>query len=268
MAVTNDSRRTVGERIWRHWVRGFWGGLAAFFVLFAIGWWLARPPEPGPFYNTRLPDDARPGQLLDIEPFARGIPETARAWRILYVSTDPDGRSRSASGVVVARRDVESGPVVAWAHGTTGIANGCAPSLKTEPFAYVPAFEQAVEAGWIWVAPDYPGLGTPGPHRYLDGPAEARAVLDAVRAARRIEGLSLEPETVVWGHSQGGHAALWTGISAASYAPDVALSGVAAVAPATDLPNLVAGVHDAFMGRLLSALLIEAYARIYPDVDF
>ena len=42
----------------------------------------------------------------------------------------------------------------------------------------------------------------------------------------------------VWGHSQGGHAALYTGEVAARYAPDLKLVGVAAAAPATYLVEL------------------------------
>lgn len=69
------------------------------------------------------------------------------------------------------------------------------------------------------VATDYVGLGTAGPHPYLIGQGEARSLLDSVRAARQMPGLSLEPETVIWGHSQGGHAALWAGTLAPTYAP-------------------------------------------------
>ncbi|MGH9380499.1 MAG: hypothetical protein ACRD2Z_07795 [Thermoanaerobaculia bacterium] len=35
-------------------------------------------------------------------------------------------------------------------------------------------------------------------------------MLDAVRAAHQVESIPLSNQTVVWGHSQGGHAALWT----------------------------------------------------------
>jgi len=260
--------RTLGERIWRLWLRGFWSIAALSLVLFAIGWWLARPAEPDDFYRTGLPVGALPGTLLAAEAFTRGVPSGARGWRIVYTTRGFDGNPRTASGLVVARADAPdlARPVVAWAHGTTGIQPGCAPSILGDPFAFVPAFETAVEAGWAWVAPDYSGLGTSGPHPYLVGPPEAHAVLDAVRAAREIEALSLSDRTVAWGHSQGGHAALWTGIVASDYAPEVDLRGVAAVAPATDLPNLVAGIHDTFMGRMLSAYLVHAYAAVYPDV--
>lgn len=246
-----------------------WVSLAAGFVLGVGAWWMAEPPEPGRFYGMDLPDGVSPGELLRAEPFARDIPDDARGWRILYTTTGPNGEVRLASAVVAVARSRPAGasPVVAWAHGTTGIARGCAPSLLKNTFAFVPGWPDVLEQGWIWVAADYTGLGTGGSHPYLVGPAEGYAVLDAVRAARAIDGLDASSRTVAWGHSQGGHAALWTGIVAPVYAPGVDLVGVAAIAPASDLVALVEAVHDSFLGRMLSALLVHGYSAVYPDVD-
>jgi alpha-beta hydrolase superfamily lysophospholipase len=157
-------------------------------------------------------------------------------------------------------------PVIAWAHGTTGVARGCAPSLLDEPFAHAPAIDAALARGWVIVATDYVGQGTAGPHPYLIGDGEARPVLDAVRAARQLADAAVGDRVVVWGHSQGGHSALWTGISAADYAPELHVAGVAAMAPATDLPAMLAGVHDTPAGRIVSAYLLDAYSHIYPEV--
>lgn len=268
MSDTEGSRDDALHRGFRRWMKLFYGGAAVLVLAFALGWWLARPPEPGDFYAAEVPRGAAPGTLLRAEPFGRDIPDGARGWRILYTTTGVDGGIRTASGLVVAAEDLPDGPrpVVAWAHGTTGIRPGCAPSVIRNTFAYAPAYEDAIDRGWVWVATDYTGLGTHGPHPYLVGPAEAHAVLDAVRAAGRLDGLELSDRAVAWGHSQGGHAALWSGIVAPDYAPDIELLGVAAVAPATDLPHLVAAVHDTFVGRMLSAYLVHAYAAFYPEV--
>ncbi|HLV89636.1 MAG TPA: lipase family protein, partial [Acidimicrobiia bacterium] len=115
--------------------------------------------------------------------------------------------------------------------------------------------EEVVEEGWVLVATDYVGLGTAGPHPYLIGQGEARSVLDAVRAARQMPELDLAERTVVWGHSQGGHAALWTGAIGPSYAPEVDLIGVAALAPAS---NLVALVDN--LGNVTGGSIFAAYA--------
>ncbi len=78
-----------------------------------------------------------------------------------------------------------------------------------------------------------PGLGTAGPHPYLVGLSEARAVLDSVRAAREIAGAGASDRFAVWGHSQGGQAALFSGLIADTYAPELRLAGVAAAVPAS-----------------------------------
>jgi len=237
---------------------------------FTAAWWLARPPRPDAFYGVSDNPPPQPGVLLRHEPFERQVPANARAWRILHTTTRGDGSIALASAIVMVARAAHDGPrpVVAWAHGTTGVAPGCAPSLLPEPFAHVPALPQLIEHGWILVATDYVGLGTEGPHPYLIGDEQARSALDAVRAARRIEGLAADARTVVWGHSQGGHAALWAGIVAPSYASDVPLAGVAAAAPASDLRSLIDTAQHTPPGRMLSSFLLRAYSQRYADVRF
>jgi alpha-beta hydrolase superfamily lysophospholipase len=93
-------------------------------------------------------------------------------------------------------------------------------------------------------------------------------VLDSVRAARQLPQLSLANRVVVWGHSQGGHAALWTGILAPRYAPDVNVVGIAALAPASDLKALVDEVRDTLEGQIIASYILTAYSETYPDVSF
>lgn len=147
-----------------------------------------------------------------------------------------------ASAIVVApaRHPAGRRPVTAWAHGTTGVAEPCAPSLVRHPFTAgaLLVLPQMLAQGWAVVATDYTGLGTAGPAPFLIGQGEARSVLDAVRAAHQLPGLNLADTTVIWGHSQGGNAALWAGALAPAYAPDDHVIGVAALAPATDLTGL------------------------------
>src|SRR6266404_3207645 len=87
------------------------------------------------------------------------------------------------------------------------------------------------------VATDYSFSEKNGPHPYLIGEGEARAALDSVRAARQMPELTLDKRMVIWGYSQGGHAALWTGIVGPRYAPDLEILGVAAIAPAANIKN-------------------------------
>ena len=115
----------------------------------------------------------------------------------------------------------------------------------------------------VVVATDYPGLGTTGPHPYLVGLSEGRAVLDAVRAAQQVEKTGAEPRFAVWGHSQGGHAALFAGQLAKSYAPDLTLVGVAAIAPATELEQLLKDDEDERAGKIIASYCLWSWSRVY-----
>jgi pimeloyl-ACP methyl ester carboxylesterase len=84
------------------------------------------------------------------------------------------------------------------------------------------------------VRTDYDGLGTPGVHGYLIGATEGRSVLDAVRAARKVEP-RLSRRFLVAGHSQGGHAALFAAALAPRWVPELRLRGTVAFAPASHL---------------------------------
>ncbi|MFT4137155.1 DUF308 domain-containing protein [Microbacterium sp.] len=231
----------------------------------------AGSPEVDDFYTAPrvLPDE--PGQLIRTEAFTRDVPDDARAWRILYTTTDLEGEVRVASGLVVVPASGDGDwPVIDWSHGTTGVARQCAPSLLAHPFASgaLNVLPQIVDEGWALVMTDDIGLGTEGPHPYLIGVPTAHAVLDARRAAGQLAEARLGAQTVVWGHSQGGGGALWTGALADDYAPDVPLAGVAALSPASDLPGLVKGLGDITGGSVFASFVIDAYAALYDDVTY
>jgi alpha-beta hydrolase superfamily lysophospholipase len=71
----------------------------------------------------------------------------------------------------------------------------------------------------------------------------------------------------VWGHSQGGGAALWTGVLAESYAPDVGVIGVAALAPASDLVGLLDGLAQNPAGTVFASFVLDGFADYYDDVE-
>lgn len=222
-----------------------------------------------PFYAAprTLPDE--PGRLVRAEPFTdNAVPSTALAWRILYTTIDAHGELTVASGLVVAPNDSSRHPVISWAHGTTGYAQNCAPSLLDQPFASGSMYilRQVIAEGWALVATDYIGLGTSGKQPYLLGKPTAHAILDATRAAIELDGTRLSRRTVLWGHSQGGHGALWAAQSAASYAPSLVVEGVAAVSAASDLPALVDTMPNVLGGAVLSSYVLTAYEDAYDDV--
>jgi acetyl esterase/lipase len=122
--------------------------------------------------------------------------------------------------------------IVVNAHGTTGVADECAMTGTVAGTGLAGTFGAR---GFIGVTPDYPGLGTPGPHPYLVRIVEGRAVLDSLRATRHLTGLLKVPiseRLAVAGLSQGGHAVLGAAAEHASYAPDLDIRSFAAAAPA------------------------------------
>jgi len=127
--------------------------------------------------------------------------------RVMYHSTDATGDDRAVTGTMYypTAEPPEGGwPVVAWAHGTSGLAASCAPSRAPAP---PPAF--GVEG--VRVATDYLGLGPVGElHPYLSAAAEGNAVIDGVAAARAMPEAGAGDQWVVAGVSQGGHAVLVT----------------------------------------------------------
>jgi hypothetical protein len=98
----------------------------------------------------------------------------------------------------------------------------------------LPSIGKLISQGYVVVATDYEGLGTPGTHPYLVGESEARGALDIARAAHQIRETAANDTTFVWGQSQGGQAALFAGEIAPTYAPELDLAGVISGAPVTD----------------------------------
>ncbi|MEH6818787.1 MAG: lipase family protein [Dietzia psychralcaliphila] len=229
-------------------------------------------PAPDEFYTSTEPLPAEPGVLLRAETLTTGVPAGADAWRILYTTTTPDGTVIAVSGTAIAPSDrgTDVLPLLSVAHGTTGIVPRCAPSMSPTPFADgagTALTQMVTDHGWAGVISDYVGLGTSGMHPYLVGQVEARNVLDASRAAQQLDGLTLSSDTVVWGHSQGGHGALWTGQIADAYAPELTLLGIVGMAPATDFYTLAEMSKDEVGGTTVSAYIAQSWNEVYPELD-
>ena len=195
-----------------------------------------------------------------------GAPDGAAAYRILYRSTGLNNEPILVSGAIIIPPGApppDGRLIVAWAHPTSGVQTQCAPSLARSLFRQIQGLRAMVELGYVVVATDYPGLGTPETHPYLVGVSEGRAVLDSVRAARQMPEAAVGSRFAVWGHSQGGQAALYTGLIAKDYAPELTLVGVAAAAPATDLVTLVNDDFDSVGGKNLTAMTLWSWARVY-----
>ncbi|WP_224991399.1 alpha/beta hydrolase [Acinetobacter pittii] len=153
-------------------------------------------------------------------------------------------------------------PIVVWAHGTTGVADACAPSKAALTDSTKDLISKLLTAGYVVVAPDYEGLGTLGIHPFLNVKSEAFSITDAVVATRNYllqRNLLTSKKWVTVGHSQGGHAAL----GAAQYASRAQLDykGTVAVAPASNLGFILVAGEQSVANATLDKK-ISMYAQL------
>ena len=216
-----------------------------------------------------------PGELIDIEHLGEFGGDFS-GHRILYHSRNKDGEDIAVSGyalVPLSDQPPEGGyPVVAYAHGTTGMADICAPSEGVEDSLSEFRLNETlvtktlVGMGYAVVATDYEGLGTPGIHPYLVGESEANSVLDSVRALRDWGGDKFSDTFVALGVSQGGHAVLHAGQYWRDYAPELDLAGVVAVAPPSQFESIETS-YETDLGKTFLMMIFGAYADAYDEVE-
>lgn len=202
------------------------------------------------------------------------VPEPdVRAWSLRYRSTSATGAANEVSGTLLVPGSRWSGggprPVVSYAIGTHGLGDQCAPSafLAQGREQELGLMRMALSRGWAVVVPDYEGLGTPGDHTYAVAVAEGHAVLDAVRAATRVDGAGVAPDAPVglWGYSQGGGATAKAAEQAATYAPELDVRGAAPGGVPADL----LAVAENLDGGPAAGLLVGATAGLdtaYPEL--
>ena len=241
----------------------------------------AAGPAGAAFYVPPSPlPPGRHGDAIWSRPLttSAALPHAAQNLLVLYHTTSVDGHDVAVSGTVAVPGGTPPAggwPVISWAHGTTGDAPSCTPSLD-EPAApehwYLGPVDALLDSyvahGYAVVQTDYEGQGTPGVHPYLVGVAEGRDVVDMVRAARAVSP-QLGSRFVVMGHSQGGQAALFAASLARSWAPELSLLGGVALAPASHLGPWLRGLttrDEPYLGFGFAALLIRGYASIDPAI--
>ncbi|PXX65128.1 secretory lipase [Nocardia tenerifensis] len=213
--------------------------------------------------------DIPDGRLLGIEALDPAWSFTSAATAIGFTYSTVDQRNSpalaSAALYVPPGSPPEGGwPLVVWAHGATGIGDDCAPSRHRQTKRNSTYFNSVLDNGYAVLAPDYQGLGTPGPYSYGNSHVHARSVLDAVAAVRSAP-VQLAREWVVIGQSGGARSALNAAILAAG--PDghtAGLSGVIATGLRTDpaktlrkmfrLDSTGPGRHIAYAAYYLNSL--------------
>lgn len=228
-----------------------------------------EPPSPLP--------PGKPGDLIRHEPMdaynpGGGEKLPGRAWRVLYRSTSATGRPIAVSGTILVPDAPYDGPrpIVGYSVGTRGIADRCAPSRTLAEGRETEArtVRTLLERGWAVAFTDWEGFGTPGDHTYVVGPAEGNAVLDAIRAARRLEpaGLPSDGPLALMGYSQGGHSTAWAAQRQPIYAPELRLAGAAAGAVPSDLERVADNLDGGYAAGLLIYAAIGMNAG-YPELQ-
>lgn len=192
------------------------------------------------------PVTGEPGTLLDQKPIDTGI-KGAKAWRIRYISRDVNDATTESSGLVIAPAGRGTNrPILTWCHGTTGLGDAACPSAQPDParelITYftpeatqqidygVPGLQGWIDDGWVVVATDYQGLGTPGMHQYTVNITNARDGIYAAHAARKLK-IDAGTNVGCAGWSQGGGAsAAIAELDGADYG-DLTLIGTVCMSP-------------------------------------
>jgi hypothetical protein len=199
--------------------------------------------------------------------------------RFVYSTVDQHGEIAASTAVVFlpTGEAPEGGwPVVAWAHGTTGMGDNCTPSAGSRNDRDL--VDHWVDAGYAVVASDYTGMGTPGLMSYFNGEATAVSVVDSVIAAQQLDsvGAQLSTKWAVAGQSQGGGAALHVAHGASSRSAEAGLDYRGAVA--TGAPGYIEEVMLALgpdtppfpiTGTLTAYLLytLAGFSEAHPELD-
>lgn len=222
-------------------------------------------PFNGRFYNDPPTRPERAGTLVRSQK-ALGAPVHSTAWRIMFWSTDLNGNAVLNSGMlVVPNRNPPAGgrTIVSWGHPTTGSAEKCAPSRSVDPYLWMEGLPGLLDKGYALVSTDYTGMGVPGPDSYLIGETEGRNMLDAVRAAQSLLQTGARSKVLLWGHSQGGQAALFAAQLWKVYAPELDVRAVAVAAPATNLASLMRADIGDISGVSIASYAFAAYSSVY-----
>ncbi|CCQ14808.1 Acetyl esterase (Deacetylase) [Rhodococcus sp. AW25M09] len=241
---------------------------SAILLLTAASTTTAQADRLSDFYSAPVATigTAAPGEVVRDLPFdsPKGFGLGFDIERILYRSTDTHDNPMIVSGYTATPIAPWPGPgprpVIAYAPGTSGMADRCAGSAVLGTVGSSPAILPLLLAGYRVVATDYQGLGTPGGHTYLNRLASGRALLDAARTAEA------DPATPVmlFGYSEGGFASASAAELAATYAPELNIVGAYVGAPPADPTLNIAPLDNTTLG---SAVLfaVDGMINAYPE---
>jgi len=221
------------------------------------------------------------GELLKFEPINPSnlnITSGVTVYRFQYTSRALNGTFVPATGFIglpdTSSRTDNKHPVIAFAHGTSGVFRGCPPST-TPTLADYYSWSLLVKSGYAVVAPDYAGLGNDYiEHQYLSFPAHANDLYYGMVAARQALPDAFTDEWMSVGHSQGGGAS-WKLSESPLHSRGAAGTylGSVAIAPATKIFDTAVATMDILFQRpdyasydiiYLFSWLAIALKRVFP----
>ena len=226
--------------------------------------------------GVTLPKGAS-GPMVPLDP-SISLSSAGEAHRSYYGTVDKNGApALSSSAVFLPHGEAPEGgwPVVAWAHGTTGLGDHCAPSTLPRSDRDTTYLNHMLDQGFAIVASDYAGLGTPGLLSYLNGEVAAHNIIDSVGAARDA-GLPLASKYSIVGQSQGAGAAMNAAARADGIdAPyDLDYRGVVATGTPANIEAIFQWAAPNFPPipiprglNVYSVYILTALRDAYPDLD-
>nr|WP_234711900.1 prolyl oligopeptidase family serine peptidase [Mycolicibacterium setense] len=221
------------------------------------------------------------GTLIEAVPLdpELSVPGAASAYRILYSTVDQhDSPALSTAAVLIPHGEAPEGgwPTIAWAHGTVGLGDDCAPSAQPRSARDAQYLTHWLDQGYAVVGSDYAGLGTPGLMSYLNSVATAHSVVDSVIAMHHME-LPLSPRWAIVGQSQGGGAAVNSARWATEFSRGTGLDyrGVVATGTPFNVESIVkqSGPDMALPPNLgpaansYTGYILAGFREARPDID-
>ncbi|OAR02784.1 hypothetical protein LLEC1_04077 [Akanthomyces lecanii] len=229
---------------------------------------------------------SKPGDLLklqSLDPKTPGLlvkPGTT-VYRIQYTSQDLDNSTVPATAFIAlpfspakfkTSTSNESSatdlfPLVAYAHGTSGVYSGCAPSNGPGLYDY-DTWQLLVERGYAVVATDYAGLGNNATgHKYCSFPIQVNDIVHSVTAARKAMGQIFTKEWMAVGHSEGG-GAVWKLAESEFVKADKGYIGTVSLAPAVKIADMFEKHIDFILASGYVTLVAKALQRFSPSYNF
>ncbi|MDP4038773.1 MAG: lipase family protein [bacterium] len=162
-------------------------------------------------------------------------------------------------------------PILAFAPGTTGIADKCAASLEVPQKSNWANYDSLLSAyasqGFTVITTDYEGMRDPTRmHHYMVGEMEGRAVLDSIRALHNLNETKKNVDknrVFIGGYSQGGHAAFWADKITSSYASELKIKGIIGFGPVDDVEKTWADITNGANINWFGPFVLTSYQDYY-----